>query len=66
MVLAILTVPALWPIRGLRIVAVAMAALITISTITTGWHYGIDVLGGLAVSVVAYYLAKAAGDRLEA
>jgi len=30
-----------------------------LSTLTTGWHYVIDVLGGLAVAALAVAVAKA-------
>lgn len=35
-----------------------LAALICVSTMTTGWHYAVDVLGGLAVAVVAIATAN--------
>jgi membrane-associated phospholipid phosphatase len=34
-----------------------LTVLVCLSTITTGWHYGIDVLGGLAVAAVSIALA---------
>ncbi len=56
-VLALLPVFALWPIRRIRIIMIAVSTLICVSTITTGWHYGIDVLGGFAVTFLAQWLA---------
>ncbi len=56
-VLALLPVFALWRIRVIKWFAVMLALLICVSTVTTGWHYGIDVLGGIAVAVLAQYLA---------
>jgi membrane-associated phospholipid phosphatase len=51
-VLAILSAVALGTIRSLRVWAWALAGLICISAITTGWHYGIDILGGMILAIV--------------
>jgi membrane-associated phospholipid phosphatase len=51
-VLAILSAVAIGSLRRLRGFAFVLAALICISTLTTGWHYIADVLGGLAVSFI--------------
>ena len=51
-VLAILSAVALSSIRRLRAWAWALAALICISAVTTGWHYGIDILGGLILAIL--------------
>jgi membrane-associated phospholipid phosphatase len=51
-----LTVIAAFALRRvpvLRIFAWVLCGLICISTITTGWHYGIDVVGGLMVALVS-------------
>lgn len=45
-----------------RIPATVLAVLICASTITTGWHYATDVLGGLAVSGVSIAVARLARD----
>ena len=55
--LAILTAVALGSFRRLRIWMWILTVMICISTITTGWHYGIDVLGGLAVAALSFALA---------
>jgi len=55
---AVLSARALWPIRGLRIVGVAMACLVTVSTVTTGWHYVVDVIAGFAMAGVALGIAR--------
>jgi len=57
-VLALLSAIALWGIRWLRWIALGVAAMICVSTITTGWHYLTDVLGGFAVTAVAIALAR--------
>jgi membrane-associated phospholipid phosphatase len=56
---AILSAWALRPIRWLRIPAMILAVLIVISTVTTGWHYSVDVLGGIVLAAVAIYCSKA-------
>jgi membrane-associated phospholipid phosphatase len=57
-VLAILSAFALGSIRSLRAPAWILAILICVSTVLTGWHYGIDVLGGLAVAVVSIAVVR--------
>jgi len=59
-ILAILSACALGSVRFLRIPAWIYCSLICFSTITTGWHYGIDVVGGVVVA----FCAVAAGDRV--
>lgn len=53
----ILTAIALWHSRWLRYPAAILAILMCISTVTTGWHYVVDVIGGLAVAIFAQFLA---------
>lgn len=63
-VLTVLAAVTLWPIRWLRWPATIWAALIVVSTVTTGIHYTIDVLGGLGLAVTAHSGAKVlCGDR---
>jgi membrane-associated phospholipid phosphatase len=58
-----------WALRGNRRVFAAFAvlnAMLIVSTMTTGWHYFADVLGGVAVAVAAVIgadLAKGFSDR---
>jgi PAP2 superfamily len=52
-VLTLLSAAALWPYRKLRLVLVALCTAICVSTVTTGWHYVIDLVGGLAVTLAA-------------
>jgi PAP2 superfamily protein len=56
--LAIVSSIAICSIRVLRIPAILLAILIVISTLTTGWHYIADVIGGLTLTVIAELLAK--------
>ena len=57
--LAILCCIALCSVRVLRIPVIILTVLIAISTITSGWHYFIDVLGGLVLTVLSVLAAKA-------
>jgi membrane-associated phospholipid phosphatase len=57
-VLAILSACALWPIRWLRWPSAILAAGICVSTVTTGWHYGVDVVAGVMVALIAQGLAR--------
>jgi membrane-associated phospholipid phosphatase len=56
--LAILSALALGTIRRLRAWSWALAGLICISAITTGWHYGIDILGGIILAIVTMIAAS--------
>jgi membrane-associated phospholipid phosphatase len=48
--LALLALSALWQFRRLRYPAAVLSILQIISTLTTGWHYFADVLGGFVVA----------------
>jgi membrane-associated phospholipid phosphatase len=52
-VLAILSAFALSSIRSLRAPVWVLAVLICISAVSTGWHYGIDVFGGVIVAIAS-------------
>jgi membrane-associated phospholipid phosphatase len=56
-VMAVTSACALNSIRRVRWFAWGLCALICVSTISTGWHYGVDVLGGLALAVGCNVLA---------
>ena len=62
---AILCANALWSFRVLRIPAALVVVLILISTMTTGWHYFADVLGGITVATAAIALDRFVGKRAE-
>jgi membrane-associated phospholipid phosphatase len=57
--LAILSGLALCSIKPLRIPAIVISFCVAISTLTTGWHYIADVLGGLTLAVISILIAKA-------
>ncbi len=57
--LAILSAVALCSIKPMRIPAIVVAALITVSTLTTGWHYAADVIGGLILAALSVAASKA-------
>jgi membrane-associated phospholipid phosphatase len=59
-ILAVLSAIALHRVPRVRRWACALAALTSLSTITTGWHYGFDLLGGLAVTAAAWSIARLA------
>jgi membrane-associated phospholipid phosphatase len=44
--------------RSVRIPVYVLAALMLLSTVTTGWHYVIDVLAGLMVAGVSLVIAR--------
>lgn len=55
---AVFGVAALWGFRWLRIPLAALGGMIIVSTMTTGWHYFTDVLGGIVVAIISLVLAK--------
>ncbi len=55
---ALLCARALWGFRLARIPVALLSTMIVLSTLTTGWHYFSDVLGGLIVAVVSILLAN--------
>jgi membrane-associated phospholipid phosphatase len=57
-VLSILSVAALFSIRHIRIPAFIVGGSIALSTLTTGWHYMVDVAGGIALAVLSVAVAK--------
>jgi len=62
---ALVSAYALLSMRFLRYPAILAAGLVTLSTMTTGWHYGIDVIGGILLAVIGTGLADwvaGAGD----
>ena len=55
---AIFSAWALWRIKPLRIPACVLAFLIVLSTITTGWHYGVDVFAGILLAAISLECAR--------
>lgn len=56
---AVVSAQALWTFRWLRVPAAVLAALIVASTLTTGWHYGVDTLSGVILASVSGAVAWA-------
>ncbi|HEY6448229.1 MAG TPA: phosphatase PAP2 family protein, partial [Acidobacteriaceae bacterium] len=56
--LALLSAIALSSMRRLRVAAWVIAALIIISTLTTGWHYLTDVLGGIVLTAISVAVVR--------
>lgn len=54
---AVLSAAALWDIKWLRIPCLFLTTLIVASTLTTGWHYAVDVLAGLLIAAAAQTIA---------
>ncbi len=54
---AILCIAALWGFRLLRIPVAIFGTMIIFSTLTTGWHYFVDVLGGIMIAAISLFLA---------
>ena len=47
--------------RSLRWPAWILSGLVCVSTLTTGWHYGVDVAGGILVAVVSLMVTGSFG-----
>ena len=60
---AIFAAQTIWVFRPLRIPAAVLSGLIIVSTMTTGWHYFSDVLGGILVALIATFAAEFLGRR---
>lgn len=60
---ALASAQALWFLRWLRIPVLVLAAFIVCSTLTTGWHYGVDIIAGLALWFVSTAAAHALTRR---
>jgi membrane-associated phospholipid phosphatase len=55
---AVLCVYAFWGFRWLRFPALILGSIIVVSTISTGWHYFVDVLAGLLLAGIWLRLAR--------
>jgi hypothetical protein len=62
---AILFAGALWGFRWLRIPVALVSGMVILSTLTTGWHYFADVLGGILLAVISIALAKRLMTRMD-
>jgi membrane-associated phospholipid phosphatase len=55
---AILLATAFWHLRWLFIPVVILNAAVITATVTSGWHYGIDVLGGIAAAAASILITS--------
>jgi PAP2 superfamily protein len=55
---AIVSAQALYSFRYLRYPAIVVAGLITASTVTTGWHYGVDVIAAVLMVILCTILSN--------
>ncbi len=55
---AVLSARCLCGFRSLRVPAITLSVAIVISTMATGWHYFVDVLGGLMLALICILLAR--------
>jgi len=62
---AIFSAATLWGFRWLRIPVALLSGMIILSTMTTGWHYFADVLGGILLAVISIVLAKGLTQRMD-
>jgi hypothetical protein len=62
---AILFASALWGFRSLRIPTALVSGMVILSTMTTGWHYVVDVLGGILLAIISILLAKCLTQRMD-
>jgi membrane-associated phospholipid phosphatase len=53
---------ALWPVRGVRFVSVAINGVMIAATPVTGAHYIIDIIGGIAVAAISIMLANRSSE----
>jgi membrane-associated phospholipid phosphatase len=54
---AVLAALVLSSVRPLRVPAAVLAVLISVSTVTTGWHYAVDTFAGVALAFGSWQLA---------
>jgi membrane-associated phospholipid phosphatase len=64
--LAMLSALTIGRVRVLREVCIVWVVLVAISTLTTGWHYGIDVLSGVVVAGLSMLASKHLHRRWDA
>ena len=56
---------ALQPFRWLRYPAILIAGLIAVSTMSTGWHYAVDVFSGILLAVLSTIIANAVLGQID-
>jgi PAP2 superfamily len=61
--LAVILIGALWPMRMLRWVALALNTAMLVATPVDGSHYFIDVLTGIAIGILGFVAAHAIATR---
>lgn len=61
--LAVHSAVALWNVKYVRYFAALLSAAVCASTITTGWHYFSDVLGGATLALVSIAIARWSMNR---
>lgn len=55
---AVLVAYAFWPYRWLKYPMLLLNAAVLVATVVLGWHYAIDVVGGILVAVLAVGLTR--------
>lgn len=65
-ILAMLAAFTVARVRALRELSVVWALLVAVSTITEGWHYGVDVLSGALVASVGMLASRSLHRRWDA
>ena len=63
-ILAVLSAASLWAIPLLRPITLLWGLGLVLSTLTTGWHYGVDVLAGLVFAIGSMKAAPSLHRRL--
>src|SRR5579872_4438935 len=62
----VLAASGFWSFKWLRLPAAMLASLMVASALTTGWHYGVDVVMGLAIAAFSLSIAsRVARNRVE-
>jgi len=62
---AIFFAASLWWLRPLRIPIALASAMVILSTMTTGWHYFVDVFGGIILAIFSILFARGLIRRMD-